>query len=81
MMMHGWGNGGYAWIGWLFMLFWWILIAVALLFFIRYLASNTPHDSVREKPEESAMDILEKRYARGEIDKSEFEEKRKNLSK
>jgi putative membrane protein len=58
---------GIVWIG---------AIIVIVLLIRRLLASSRMGDSKRE---ESALDILKKRYARGEINKEEFEEKRKDL--
>jgi putative membrane protein len=61
--------------GWIFMIIFWGLLIVGLIFLIRYLLGST-------KPsmgEESALDILKKRYARGEINKEEFEQKKKDL--
>lgn len=81
-MMYDWGSGyGWGWVGWLFMTLWWILIVIAIVLFVRYLARNAHGGSGAGKSEESAMEIIEKRYARGEIDKKEFDEKRKDLSK
>jgi putative membrane protein len=69
MMWGGWG------MGWIFMIVIWGLIAVGLIFLIRWLFGMTK--SVRV--EETALDILKKRYVRGEIDKEEFEQKKKDL--
>jgi len=59
--------------GWMFL--WWILIIVVIVgavsFFIR---QGNP--ASREK---SALDILKERYARGEISKEEFEEKKRDV--
>lgn len=69
-----WGGGFF---GWIFMIFWWVLVVVALVMFIKWLAGQPGGVGSRGK---SAMEILEERYARGEIGKKEFEEKRKDLN-
>lgn len=76
-MMGGWGTG---WFGGIFMLVFWVLIIIGLIFLIRWLIQSTKGESGRIMSNSSrALDILKERYARGEIDKHEFEEKKKDL--
>ena len=69
-MMRGWWG-----IGWIFMIIFWGFIILGLILLVRWLIGmgKTP------KAEETALDILKKRYARGEINKEEFEQKKKDL--
>ena len=78
--MHNWGMG---WLGMLFGILFWILIVVGLVYVIKFLIQTTSRHG--EAPEEknqtsTALDILKERYARGEIDKTEFEAKKKDLT-
>ena len=66
---HGYG-GGMMWI-------FWVLIIGALIWFVAF-ATRRGGDSSRH--EKSAIEILQERYARGEIDREEFEQKQKDLS-
>ena len=70
---NGWGNMmGWSGGGIMMILFWAIVI-----YFIVWLVRNNKTNGVNEK---KALDILKERYAKGEIDKKEFEEKKKDLN-
>ena len=73
------GNWGMGWFGGIFMMVFWILIIIALVFFIRWLVRSTDRNQSREVNESRALEILKERYARGEIDTEEFEEKKQLL--
>ncbi|RJQ77486.1 MAG: SHOCT domain-containing protein [Desulfobacteraceae bacterium] len=52
-----------------------ILVGVAIYFMLQALKSKGSYISRVESP----LDILKKRYAKGEIDKEDFERKKKDL--
>ena len=78
-MMHDWcgGPGGMSWFGMIWMALFWILIVLGIVVLIRWLMRSD--SGRRARMEESALEILKRRYAKGEIDKEEFEEKRRDL--
>jgi putative membrane protein len=74
--MMGWGYG-MGWFGMIFMAAFWIAVIIAIILLIRWLVSG---GGGRGRPhEDSALEILKKRYARGEIGKEEFEGKKRDL--
>src|SRR6056297_1617081 len=69
---HGWGMG----MGW-----WWIigLIIVIAVIWMVVKSMNRGTGSTTQSPGKSALDILKERYVKGEIDKEEFEKRKKDL--
>ncbi len=57
----------------------WIAVIVAILFLIRWLIVSTSHRNREAGRTDSAFEILKIRYAKGEINREEFEEKKKDL--
>ncbi|MFH2012903.1 MAG: SHOCT domain-containing protein [Pseudomonadota bacterium] len=76
--MMGWGGTG--WLGPLFMLLFWVLIIVLVVLLIRWLLASGHVKTLGASQEDTALEILKKRYAKGEINKEEFEEKKKDLN-
>ena len=79
MMGIGWGNmmggwGGFGILGWLSMLAFWVLLILGVIALIRYFAR-----SGQSSEDKTPLDILKERYARGEINKKEFEEMKNDL--
>lgn len=82
--MMGWGGyGGYGMgmgiLGGLFMLLFWGLIILGLVLVVRWLWDQG-RPGTGGGTGESPMDILKRRYARGEIAKEEFEQIKRDLT-
>lgn len=73
--MMGTGWNGFGLLGWVPMLLFWVLLILGVIALLRYLGK-----SGQSQEGKTPLDILKERYARGEIDKKEFEEKKKVLS-
>lgn len=77
--MWGWGYGNagswFGWMGPLFMVLFWAALVAGIVLSIRFLVLRARSGA----GEDSAIELLGKRYARGEITKEQFEEMRHDL--
>ena len=84
MMWYGTDGWGWSWgLGMIHGLLWWVFVILGIVLLLRLLARGSGGSSAPpaspHPPAETALDILKKRYARGEIGKAEFEEKKRDL--
>ncbi|SOB75416.1 putative membrane protein [Marinobacter sp. LV10R510-11A] len=57
-----------------------ILLVIAVFYFIFRPSASSSGEKRIEAPHQEALDILAARYARGEIDRDEFEKKKRDLT-
>jgi putative membrane protein len=57
----------------------WVLIIGGIVWFVKYMADQNQSAYDRKKPQKDAVEILNERYALGEISREEFEERRNVL--
>jgi putative membrane protein len=83
--MMGWYGGGMGAGAWIFMgLFWVILIAAIIWLVVRLLPSNSHSGATTAAPhqvsgQESPLDILDRRFASGELDLETYQAQRAAL--
>jgi putative membrane protein len=77
--MSGWGGGPGA--GWFAVthLLWWVFVVVAIVLLARW-AMSRERQRPPPPPGDRALEILRERYARGEIGKDEFEQRKRDLA-
>jgi putative membrane protein len=59
------------------MMWWWILIPVVLVLWVFLYNGRNSQNTVKK---ENPMDILDNRFAKGEISKEEYEEQKSTLN-
>jgi len=74
-MYHNMFWGG-MWFNWLF----WVIIIVLIAWLVMSKVNRSHKNQDPGSSKESSLDILKNRYAKGEINKKEFNEKKKDLS-
>ncbi|OGW27790.1 MAG: hypothetical protein A2X59_05450 [Nitrospirae bacterium GWC2_42_7] len=72
-MGYGWGMG----FGWLIMIIFWGLVILGIAYIVKSLAGGVK----KEEKDTTPVEILKKRYAKGEITKDEFEKMKDDLKK
>ncbi|HUW28632.1 MAG TPA: SHOCT domain-containing protein [Sulfuriferula sp.] len=81
-MMGGYGMGGFGsgfGFGGIFMILWWVLIIVGIIALVKWMVTSFGAGG-RSGSDSKALDILKERYARGEIDEQEFQQRKQELT-
>jgi putative membrane protein len=63
---------GWHWGMWIFFIIFWLFIVLGIVAIVRWFNAAT-------RNKESALEILEKRYAKGEISKEDYEMKKEEM--
>lgn len=78
---HMWSDGWHGWIFGPIMMFVFIAVMVMLIMFLVRRFGGSAGGTLSHRPAGNApLDILKERFARGEIEKDEYEERRRILS-
>ena len=80
MNYEGYGMGGH-WFGWLAMAFFWLLPILLVWALVKYLRGGQPSHAPDSGKKPDALAVLEERYARGEINREEYMQKRDDLKR
>ena len=70
--------GGFGWMA-IMPVLWIIVLGLIIWAVVAAVRGSSESRSIDSSKADSALELLKKRYARGEIDKQEYEEKKKDL--
>ena len=78
MNYEGYGMGWH-WLGWIVMAFFSLIPILLVLAVVKYLMGDRRSNALDGESKPQALTVLEERYARGEINREEYLQKRDDL--
>jgi len=75
-----WGDYGWGWgmgFGMISVVLFWVLVILGIVILVKWISGSSP--GAGQTPAKTALDILKERYARGEIGREEFEQKKRDI--
>ena len=75
---HGWMMNGSGWMGFGF-IFWLLLLALIIAGVVWFVRSQPLAGSQRQDARSAGLKVLEERYARGEISREEYLQKKRDI--
>lgn len=75
-----WGDYGWGWgmgFGMISIVLFWVLVILGIVILVKWIAAGS--GGADRMPAKTALDILKERYARGEIGREEFEQKKRDI--
>ena len=73
------GFGWFGAFGMLFMVIFWVAVIAGIVWLVKWLINQGPGGYRPKASKERALEILDEKYARGEIDDEEYERRRRRL--
>lgn len=74
---YGYGLGSFGMLfGWVLMIAFWVFVIWGIVAFVQWFAKQ----GSEERGSDTALGILKERYVKGEINKEEFESKKKDIT-
>lgn len=76
---YGWGIGFWMGLGWLLMIIFWVLVILGVVYSVKLIAGAGAKKEATK--DETPLEILKKRYAKGEITKEQFDQMKEDITK
>lgn len=75
-----WGDYGWGWgmgFGMISVVLFWVLVILGIVILVKWITASS--SGAGQVPTKTALDILKERYARGEVGREEFEQKKRDI--
>lgn len=77
-MMTGFGMG-FSGLGWIGMILFWVAVIAGIVWLVRSFGAQNNQGMMQMQGGTNAREILDQRYARGELDREQYEAMKKDL--